>query len=339
MHKEQMAGLQSFLATLRKWKGKALMGKCMCDDGSCGPVIDSHLISNCIFGLIAKNGHVISFASPGISEIKLSMPEFPDQQSRPYGCREASTFRGFCQRHDSEIFKTVDSVQIPVSEEAVSLLAFRTYAETTLTKYQMTGAAFEMFNRIQPTREVVAHAMRDFALFNLAKDGFDKLTSNIKSGNFDFLAHEVIEFKGRPSFAASGMFIPYVDAKSRKLPVQDSWLSLTILPQLDSGLAILSWPRVGATSCEKLLKSIRKVADGELGNWFLKFALEHMERIYFGPEWWETIGAGKQKFIHDRFFKSLGGMKDWATYALPKTHFELTGTNLSPWHSIRRIRF
>lgn len=329
LEKHQIAGLSKAFEAIRKWKDKGLKGTCLYETG-CGKPIKSHLISECILRLIAENGHVTSLTFPSITDIKAAHPERPEMKTRLVGCQEASVFRGFCDHHDNEIFRSIDSTSIICDNRSLSLIACRAIGENLLTKYQVCGQMLETINKQKTPDFFMARFVQEMHRFFEVHSIFNQIKNDIDSCEFKFLKHFVVQ-SSMPSFAACGCFVPYLDAKCRPLKRGEAWSVVSVLPQESHGISVFSWPRANAFSCDRLVNSIQKIDDSQLGDWFLKFSLEHIERIYFSPGKWRSFSEGQKKMLLGRFSKSLAAMNDQENYKVPRNHFEILGTNLDPW--------
>lgn len=313
------------------------MGDCL-ESGCSQSPISSHLISKCILSRIARDGHVSSFASPSIGDIIDSSPDLPEQKSKLLGYGKASVFKGFCKSHDSNIFSPIDSLEIEPCRKTLSLLAYRIYADSILTKYHVAGIFFKMFQKSEPPEGLVAHGMREFHHLISLWGNFSLVREDCESHNSNYLSHLVIALEKVPPFATSGLFIPYVDSRCRPLKLQDSWIAMSVLPQEDSGLAIMSWPTRNSASCERLVKSVRGVTDPAMGDWLLKFSLEHMERIYFDPQWLDSIPPDKRTDLNERFFRSINPRKEPDACVLPRALFDVPGKGIVQRSAIARYK-
>jgi len=90
-------------------------------DPSCeNPSIGSHSVKNATaLSQIEEGGHVI--------EMRMNFRAQPPRpELRSIGRNDASTFPGFCQQHDSEIFKAIDTKPLDIEDEQqLFLLAYR----------------------------------------------------------------------------------------------------------------------------------------------------------------------------------------------------------------------
>lgn len=334
---KQISDLQSVFKDFNSEKKKAFMGDCL-QRGCSNSPIGSHLISKCILSRIARDGHVSSFAYPSTGDIIASAPDLPEQKSEHLGYNKASAFKGFCKTHDSKIFAPIDSLKIEVSRRTLSLLAYRIYADSILTKYHVAGFFFKKFGEAELPDEMMAIGFRDFQHMITLLGNFDLVREDCESQDSSYLSHYVVELQKSPPFATSGLFIPYVDARCRELKLQDSWIAMSVLPQEDSGLAIMSWPTKNSASCERLVKSVKGIPDLAMGDWLLKYALEHMERIYFDPQWLDSIPPDKRTDLNERFFRSINPRKKPDACVLPKALFDVPGKGIVQRSAIARYK-
>jgi hypothetical protein len=115
--------LRDVVSTAVKKKNR-LSFKCFID-GCLAKAINSHSqsLSNAL-NRIAKNGHVIL-----VKFRPLMNKKNIDSYFKRVGVNLASTFKGFCAKHDNEYFKTADSIdQQNLTKESVARIAFRTFA-------------------------------------------------------------------------------------------------------------------------------------------------------------------------------------------------------------------
>ena len=112
-------------------------GKCLhpsAPEGCVGGVIRSHTIQrSSALNAIAESGHVM-WAREGVERLHQNKGKLVPQK---VGVRDASTFRGFCSKHDAEVFLPVEKVPFEFSRENAALLMFRA---VSLELYQKRSA-------------------------------------------------------------------------------------------------------------------------------------------------------------------------------------------------------
>lgn len=111
-----------------------------------GP-IKSHSISRSTsFAAIAENGHVISIVKPFDDIV------FDDKANvEPAGIKISSVFPGFCEKHDFELFSSIEKEGWIINKESCFLLSYRSLSYTTLTS-RMKIRYFEHMNLMAQKR-------------------------------------------------------------------------------------------------------------------------------------------------------------------------------------------
>jgi hypothetical protein len=96
-----------------------------------GKIIKAHTVQrNGGLSQIAKDGHVYTAAND-ISSVIQNQGEITLKLT---GLKTATTFTGFCNRHDTEIFKPIETVPFNPSSEHAFLLAYRVLCKELYAK-------------------------------------------------------------------------------------------------------------------------------------------------------------------------------------------------------------
>ena len=97
-----------------------------------GPPVQAHSVQrNGGLGAIAEDGHVLSIKAAYQDLRKNGGKLIP----RKMGVRTASTFFGFCSRHDAEMFRPVEYGTVGITNENCFLLSFRALAYEVIMKH------------------------------------------------------------------------------------------------------------------------------------------------------------------------------------------------------------
>jgi hypothetical protein len=132
-----------FFGFLKRWsKAWSKPGPCMYDDCTKTSVARSHTISlGASIRLIAENDHVLTpkFGENGLELVLISV-------------REASTFPGFCEEHESQ-FAVFEAKKTMTEPEHFRLRAFRTICREIYTKRHPRQKGKAMLAQYQQLRE------------------------------------------------------------------------------------------------------------------------------------------------------------------------------------------
>jgi hypothetical protein len=100
--------------------------KCFSPSGDCeGTIVSAHTIQRKALSLIARDGHVYDFR-PDLGELFKNGKDFKPQLR---GISQVSTFNGFCQKHDCELFKPVETEEYAAQGKQHFALFFRAVAK------------------------------------------------------------------------------------------------------------------------------------------------------------------------------------------------------------------
>lgn len=120
------------------------IGECLhFDKRSCrGEIIDAHSIqNNRILNKISKDGHVMMFSYDF---------DIDDMVMKRIGRRVATTFNGFCQYHDVEVFKPIEIYDYDQSnQEQNCLFAYRALIKELYAKKRLYQIYLELFAYIE----------------------------------------------------------------------------------------------------------------------------------------------------------------------------------------------
>lgn len=120
--KEKVAGFYSALGELHAYERKPVLGKCMFWSDRCpASPIASHLLSRVWLEQIADgSNHVVQF--------RLAMNDCankpPRLEAHPVGINEATTFPGFCEQHDNDLFSCLEKQAFAATRAQLLALAY-----------------------------------------------------------------------------------------------------------------------------------------------------------------------------------------------------------------------
>lgn len=90
--------------------------------------IRSHSISVSGLKLLAEKGHLSTFEMGSVSKPN------PKNLFKEIGLRQASTFPGFCEKHDCDLFQELDDNNLSITPELLATLVLRTFVQESYKK-------------------------------------------------------------------------------------------------------------------------------------------------------------------------------------------------------------
>lgn len=297
----EMAGAQ------RKLMSQAKCSHPLAGAGSChGKIIQAHSIRRAAdLQALAVDGHVIELhvdfqtlkRTNGLPEAKL------------IGINQASTFRGFCAKHDAEAFAPLEISPFTGTPEQCFLLLFRAWCRETYAK-EGQARALELWGDVDKGRtlavqtqiqgflsahgEGIRAGLRDVHHYKAILDAafIVKDYARVQSVIFEM---------GAPfPLACSGAFYPYHDIVGREIQgfdveVTPQPLALTILNEGQTGFAVLSWFRQSPDAPDAptaFADALRK--DGNVSDSLCRIAFGCLENVFAKPDWWELLTPEQQ---------------------------------------------
>ena len=270
--------------------------------------------------LIARAGHVYSFV-PSFENLTknngILVPEL-------FGINRASTFTGFCARHDDTIFAPLEKVEFCGTHEQCFLLAYRALAREAFTKSsQSSHIQFSRtLDRGRPLPEQIA--LQRFAAAHQAgieaglkdvrvhKTRYDDL---LVAGNFESVRAYVIEFEGAPPVMASGSLFPEFDFDGNAVQTFKIGEDLPALVSHASvysgtrGVVAFIWLEDSDPACVPLVRSLHALRDRDLSDAILRFLFEFCENVHIQPDWWEGLPAESRNALVQRMTMSIDPTK------------------------------
>jgi hypothetical protein len=287
-------------------------GRCLEPNKNCkNKASDAHSIQNSrIFDLLEKDGHLVSF------KIKT------DCQLGPYldfdlnvGRNKASTFKGLCNKHDSEIFKEIEDKPLDLANNSKQLFLFA-YRAVLKEMHAVTLSALRTQSAYKKQIELgllpknepsnfgiwAVDWLSNSYLMHLYKKKFDKayLTNSFKK-----VQHDLVVLKNQaPTIAASSLYsLDHVQVRDDIARV-----ALTIFPASKSKTYVLfSYLDYEAPKAREELKNI--FFAGPLGKRKLisKMVLRNCENFFIAPEYFQTWNSSKKELVKNYFNDTIDG--------------------------------
>jgi hypothetical protein len=283
-------------------------------DTCAGQIVKAHTVPTSWLNSIADNGHVFSFRISKPSLMKLSHSEGSHLPER-IGINEASTFTGFCSKHDSELFKPIENEPFRICEEHSMLLAYRAICRSLFEKEMMYKCLLQVAGIIDrgmaPQLQYYHQQRINIELFKLNLDIRD--LRNLKRSYDEALTHKdysktkyyILSFDSVPEIQCSDAMAPICDYEGNKLrePIAVGALdalTFSIIPTSNTGKIAFVWLGDSAI-CLDFIASIHKLVNDKLPNVAIRFALSYLENYYWAPTWWDSLNQATKNHIIGKF--------------------------------------
>lgn len=258
---------------------------------------------------IALDGHVYGFGQTK------KIDQFSNALSlQKISINDASTFYGFCKKHDNELFDVLDDSDFFPTIKQAYLITYRTLIRELYTKNAATKTepiTNEVLAQIPnfPGRNTIIENMKSHQLGTKMGLSYlyyvaDKMFNNLKKNNFLEMQYFMIELDVFPEIMVSGAFMPEYDYS--KCKIQDmieneetSWLALNIFADSKKGIISFTW--LEDPIIEKFVLSL--ITAGDMINKIVELSFTNIENIFLSIEWWEKLSVIKksriEKMVHN----------------------------------------
>lgn len=266
---------------------------------------------------IQEDGHVLTLKR-GLAFMYKTEGKFELQR---IGVKGASTFNGFCDKHDMSMFFPVENRPWKDIKENAFLLSFRAaalelYAKLCaieLIKWQKqwgdAGRSFSEQASVQQYIEIYLRGLH-FGKHDAEawKSGYDDI---FRTGNYNNYHYLCIEFDScLPLAACGGMHVEY-DFNGK--PLQNlirrvhsyEHLTLNITTIRDKSIAVFGWVGDPTGPSYEFLQSFLAQPEDRWSHALLRLAFENFENTYLRQSWWEGLDQSVRDVVERRALSGL----------------------------------
>jgi hypothetical protein len=300
--------INTFLGTLKKHQNQ---GRCLHyeSDGRCKEIVKAHSIQKQgLLAAIAYEGHVYKIVED-FGALKKNKGKF---SCKKVGINKASTFLGFCKRHDNELFEQIDNYPLIPTEGQIFLYAYRSLCREIFVKENILNV-FES----QLSKGINQEALKDFfsnfregtafGLENLRrhKSIYDEC---LKSGNFQNLKYVLFISKQNPIVAFAGLIYPDFDFMGRNLQdlgntnAELELITFCSAPVASGWAFLFAWYASNSKICNEYMNSLALICcnGNKIADMLFRLVISNCENHAFSPTWWEGLSELHQMQILER---------------------------------------
>ena len=266
---------------------------------------------------IAESGHVISVKSAMQDLVKNDGAFVP----RKIGGRRASTFMGFCAKHDNAMFQPVEKQSFTLSPQSCFLLGFRALSNELFSK-RAELRAMQGMRELDSGKPFAVQCqwqqdmnLREFgskrALADLErwKSRYDSIFLN---GRFEEYRYVGVTFSSILPVVGCGAFHPEFDFAGNPLQRimcgneihEHVGFNLTVLD--GRSVLVIGWTGEHNGPAEAFGGSFMDVPDEQKANLGIQLAVERLENIYLKPSWWDGLSNTIRRALKARMRSGLG---------------------------------
>lgn len=257
---------------------------------------------------IAVDGHVLG--------IKLDLESFQKHNGKirleKIGINNASTFTGFCQKHDDQLFSCLEKKTFTKSEEQCFKLAFRSFSREYYTKSALVNM-YEIncgLDRGKPAYRQAEIQGQAFVTNVGAEAGLrdsiyqkEMFDNCIKNEDYSSIRAVVIEYSDPFPVQVSASTNPDFCFDNTKL--QDlsdlkkvpDLLSFTSFYDGCKSYIVFSWLQHCHSACTTLMKSLLSKPKEDISTYLVQYIFSNFENYFISPVWWDRISSYDQESL------------------------------------------
>lgn len=272
--------------------------------------IRAHSIQNSrVLDLVQTNGHVL-------------MPRFrlingePVMKFVPVGRNDASTFTGLCSKHDTELFRAIDTDLLDLDcDEHLRQLAYRSVMRELHTEIENGERAWAMHEELCKGRADPKEVITNASLLFLDQNKKAQNVFQYRARYFDTavnLKHLIVETEGQPPIlAASALFS--VAFSSDGSPIM---ITLNVVPlSEDKTAAVITYPLATEMIVKKALAGLFGANGQTIQYELAKLIIQRVENFALSPAHYGTWSNDKKERVLREFVDCLSEPKDIADHA------------------------
>jgi hypothetical protein len=218
------------------------------------------------------------------------------------GIRDASTFTGFCAKHDDGTFAPIEKQVLTATSEQCFLISYRAVCRELFQK-RLHNSSIDGMRTLDQGRPIavqqhiqgIADLHKIGTLMGLAEIQYHKALYDeiLMSRAFDDYRRLVIHFSCIPDVLSTGSFAPQYDFCGNQL--QDLMepglenIAVSIVPAGSGGFVMLGWQKQGDSVCIPFAQSLLSAPADRLADTVVRLVFEHIENTYLRPSWWEAL--------------------------------------------------
>lgn len=317
--------VENFRGILKELKYDSRIKQCLHPNQSeCkGKIKGAHSIQN--------NKILVKIADCGEVYMPIAKNDNPFAPMTKWGRKKATVFTGFCDYHDTELFKPIENYDFNFSEEHIFLYIYRAFALEFHKKQEAVQMQRRMFRKLPSLINNPNATIHDLlggfeaAVDDLAKEK-EIFDDSIMNKKYNSLISIVWEFEKEIKFAASGFEALCYDLEG--IQIQDisdlerkaKHVFFTIFPEKQKSYFIIAWTKDNKNLFEGYYNQLINLNSQQRLNFINNLLPTATENIVIKPSAWENLSKEEQ----NSFNSLMRGIADLYT-AMSGEAYDLLG--------------
>lgn len=262
-------------------------------------IIRAHVFqNNGVLSELAVNNKVFMPKGRGLRN-QFTINEFSRSQ--------ATTFTGFCGKHDKVLFQPIEDEDWQLSAESVFLFTYRTFASQMHAKQEEARGTKWWAKKVLDNEKTFETNVMGQAVADFVRDKrmFDEFVTNRRKIPLKYMSWVI---RQPINFAASGFISPYFDLNGE--PIQgcresiNRHLYITIVPRSGRAVAILAWMRVDDRKFRSYLNQLRRLDREQRKRWLSNICMKMSDNLVLSPRLKNSLTSHQEQLIVFEYYES-----------------------------------
>jgi hypothetical protein len=233
---------------------------------------------------------------------------YPIKTLVPVGKKEASTFYGFCDYHDTHLFSPIENFSFEDTDKQCFLHSYRSLAHT----YHRKKEEYKILMKPSQSRDIhdpfvlmMKQRGVEIGMADLERER-NRLNILLNAEEYDGLIYYTMIFPDRYPIAFAGAFNPYFSTNGRVIidkskvfePDAFKTMMLTVLPDLDSTIIIFAC-FAEDVECVMYIDELESMPEERRKRAISSAIISAGENFFMAPAVWNALGPKGQRSLCD----------------------------------------
>jgi len=220
------------------------------------------------------------------------------------GLRQATTFFGFCDKHDSALFRELEAFEFASQPKQIALLGYRALCRDLYGKEAEIAASDAMRLYVSMNLDIPGFAEKDqrYQITRLGRLNARKNLTRAREAFAEMLTPNGAEslryfgilFGDAPVYLASSASLPEWDFTGGHLQdlsgLDDFYpICFSAWAKANQAAAVFCWHKSADGICTPFIDSLRESPPRRIADRILTTAFEYSENVVFRSDWWEGL--------------------------------------------------
>lgn len=255
------------------------------------------------------------------------------------GINKASTFRGFCAKHDKQLFSCFEDISFIGTQGQCTALTYRSVAKEIYAKenaLEIAGFIKKMHKGKSLIFQINIQEHNFFYQLGLEaainelyiiKNDVDSELLSRGNSSYNFL---VIESSSPIPVVVSSVINPTKDFNGKSiqdlsdLSVKPEYLVFNAFSSAGKGFVVFSWLKK-AKIIDRFIQSLLSIDNSEMYSYLVNLFFSSTENSFISPSWWEDLSDIQRSKIEELFNIGSDSFVDVPRNILADNNIKFTG--------------